>query len=244
MGIKLNLKNVRVGYVNVFEKGKDRTDKKTGKLIPGKYGATIYLGKDDLQVNKLESTVLEVLTEAMGSATAAEKWIARNYGFGNHADKCCVRDLEERDDPIEGLEEGLYFAAGAHKRPKIQTSLGENQHERGLTVEGDDIEGLEVYSGCYANVSVELYWYGEYKVLMCNLLGIRFRKDGPAFGGVGETANDDDLGDDDDAPARKPRASRRDADDEEEAPRRSRRSRVEEDDEGEEEEERPRRRSR
>lgn len=245
MGIKLNLKNVRVGYVNVFEKGKDRVAK-DGKPIKGKYGATIYLEKDDPQVNKLESTVLEVLTEAMGSATAAEKWMARNYGFGNHADKCCVRDLEERDEPIEGLEEGLYFAAGAHKRPKIQTSLGENQHERGLTVEGDDIEGQEVYSGCYANVSVELYWYGEYKVLMCNLLGIRFRKDGAAFGGVGETANDDDLGDDDDAPARKPKksTSRRDADEEEEAPRRSRRSRVEEDDEDEEEEERPRRRSR
>lgn len=242
MGIKLNLKNVRIGYVNVFEKGKDRVAK-DGKPIKGKYGATIYLEKEDPQVNKLESTVLEVLTEAMGSAAAAEKWMARNYGFGNHADKCCVRDLKERDEPIEGLEEGLYFAAGAHKRPKIQTSLGENQHERGLTVEGDDIEGLEVYSGCYANVSVELYWYGEYKVLMCNLLGIRFRKDGPAFGGVGETANDDDLGDDDDAPARKPHSSRHDAD-EEEAPRRSRRSRVEEEDEEEEEEERPRRRSR
>ena len=242
MGIKLNLKNVRVGYVNVFEKGKDRTAK-NGDKIKGKFGATIYLDKDDPQVNKLESTVLEVLTEAMGSATAAEKWMSRNYGFGNHADKCCVRDLAERDEPIEGFEEGLYFTAGSHKRPKIQTSLGENQHERGLTVEGDDIEGQEVYSGCYANVSVELYWYGEYKVLMCNLLGIRFRKDGAAFGGVGETANDGDLGDDDDAPARKPRASRRDADEEEEAPRRSRRSRVEEDDE-DEEEERPRRRSR
>jgi hypothetical protein len=171
--------------------------------------------------------------------------MSRNYGFGNHADKCCVRDLEERDEPIEGLEDGLYFTAGAHKRPKIQTSLGENQHERGLTIEGDDIEGQEVYSGCFANVSVELYWYGEYKVLMCNLLGIRFRKDGAAFGGVGETASDDDLDDGDDAQAKKakPRASRRDAD-EEEAPRRHSRREEPEDEDEEEEEERPRRRSR
>lgn len=250
MGIKLNLKNVRVGYVNVFEKGKDRTAK-DGNPIKGKYGATVYLDKDDPQINKLEDVVRQVLTESMGSDTTADKWMNRNYGFGNHADKCCVRDLEERDEPIEGLEEGLYFTAGSHKHlNKVQTSLGEQQASanqkavRGLTIDGDEVEGQEVESGCYANVSVELYWYGEYKVLMCNLLGIRFRKDGVAFGGIGETANDDDLGDDDEAPSRKPkpRASRRDEPEEEEAPRRSRRSRVEDDEE--EEEERPRRRSR
>jgi hypothetical protein len=118
---------------------------------------------------------------------------------------------------------------------------------RGLTIDGDDIEGKEVYGGCYANVSLEIFWMEKYKLLGACLLGVRFRADGEAFGGAGETASDDDLGDDDDAPSRKPkpRPTRRDADEEdedEEAPRRSRRSRVEED--GEEEEERPRRRSR
>lgn len=122
------------------------------------------------------------------------------------------------------------------------TSLGEKQTERGLTIDGDDVEGKEVYGGCYANVSIEIFWMEKFKLLGACLLGIRFREDGEAFGGAGETATDDDLGDDDDAPARKPRASR-DADKEGEAPRRSRRSRVEEDDE-DEEEERPRRRSR
>lgn len=247
MGIKLNLKNVRVDYVNVFEKGKDRTDKKTGDTIKGKYGATIYLDKDDPQINQLDAVAREVLTEAMGSSASADKWIERNFGFGNHADKCCVRDLEERDEPVEGFEKGIYINSGSHKRPRIQTSIGENQIERGLTVDGDEVEGQEVYSGCYANVSLEFYWYKDYKVYMCNLLGIRFRKDGEAFGGAGETATDDDLGDDDDAPAgftRYKRRTPRDASEEEEAPRRSRRSRVEEDGEGEEEEERPRRRSR
>lgn len=245
MGIKLNLKNVRIGWVNVFEKAQDTTAP-DGKPIKGKFQLTAYLDKDDPQINQLDATVLEVLTEGMKSAKAAEKWMDRNYGFGNHADKCAVRDLAERDKPIEGLEEGLYFKATSQKRPRIMTSIGEKQTERGLTVDGDDIEGKEVYAGCYANISVEIYWYDAFKTLLVNLLGVRFREDGEAFGGAGETANDDDLGDDDDAPARKPkpRTSRRDADEEEEAPRRSRRSRVEEDDEGEEEEERPRRRSR
>lgn len=248
MGIKLNLKNVRIGWVNVFEKAQDTTAP-DGKPIKGKFQLTAYLDKDDQQINQLDATVLEVLTEGMKSAKAAEKWMDRNYGFGNHADKCAVRDLAERDKPIEGLEEGLYFKATSQKRPVIMTSTGERQIERGLTVDGDDIEGKEVYAGCYANISVEIYWYDAFKTLLVNLLGVRFREDGDAFGGAGETATDDDLGDDDDddAPARKPkpRPSRRDADEEEEAPRRSRRSRVEEDDEDEEEEEeRPRRRSR
>lgn len=245
MGIKLNLKNVRIGWVNVFEKAQDTTAP-DGKPIKGKFQLTAYLDKDDPQINQLDATVLEVLTEGMKSAKAAEKWMDRNYGFGNHADKCAVRDLAERDKPIEGLEEGLYFKATSQKRPVIMTSIGERQIERGLTVDGDDIEGKEVYAGCYANISVEIYWYDAFKTLLVNLLGVRFREDGDAFGGAGETATDDDLGDDDDAPAKKPAkraASRRDAE-EEEAPRRSRRSRVEEDDEGEEEEERPRRRSR
>ena len=243
MGIKLNLKNVRIGWVNVFEKAQDTTAP-DGKPIKGKFQLTAYLDKDDPQINQLDATVLEVLTEGMKSAKAAEKWMDRNYGFGNHADKCAIRDLAERDKPIEGLEEGLYFKATSQKRPVIMTSTGERQIERGLTVDGDDIEGKEVYAGCYANISVEIYWYDAFKTLLVNLLGVRFREDGDAFGGAGETATDDDLGDDDDAPARKPRASRRDADEQEEAPRRSRRSRVEEDDKGEEEEERPRRRSR
>ena len=256
MGIKLNLKNVRIGWVNVFEKAQDTTAP-DGRPIKGKFQLTAYLDKDDPQINQLDATVLGVLTEGMKSAKAAEKWMDRNYGFGNHADKCAVRDLAERDKPIEGLEEGLYFKATSQKRPVIMTSIGERQIERGLTVDGDDIEGKEVYAGCYANISVEIYWYDTFKTLLVNLLGVRFREDGDAFGGAGdafvgagETATDDDLGDDDDAPAKKPakkpakRAASRDADEEEEAPRRSRRSRVEEDDEDEEEEERPRRRSR
>ena len=246
MGLKLNLKNVRIGWVNVFEKAQDTTAP-DGKPIKGKFQLTAYLDKDDPQINQLDATVLEVLTEGMKSAKAAEKWMDRNYGFGNHADKCAVRDLAERDKPIEGLEEGLYFKATSQKRPVIMTSTGERQIERGLTVDGDDIEGKEVYAGCYANISVEIYWYDAFKTLLVNLLGVRFREDGDAFGGAGETATDDDLGDDDDAPAgftRYKRRTPRDADEEEEAPRRSRRSRVEEDDEDEEEEERPRRRSR
>lgn len=204
MGTKLNLKNVRIGWVNVFEKAPDQTI--DGQLKKGKYQLTAYLDKDDAQLNKLDATVLEVLTEGLKSSKAAEKWMDKNYGFGNHADKCAIRDLAERDKPIEGLEEGLYFKATSQKRPVIMTSAGERQTERGLTIDGDDIEGKEVYAGCYANISVEVYWYDQYKTLLVNLLGVRFREDGEAFGGAGETATDDDLDDGDEKPQRKRRS--------------------------------------
>lgn len=204
MGQKLNLKRVRIGWVNVFEKAPDQTI--DGQLKKGKYQLTAYLDKDDPQISKLDATVLEVLTEGLKSAKAAEKWMDKNYGFGNHADKCAIRDLAERDKPIEGLEEGLYFKATSQKRPVIMTSAGERQTERGLTIDGDDIEGKEVYAGCYANISVEIYWYDQYKSLLVNLLGVRFREDGEAFGGAGETATDDDLDDGDEKPQRKRRS--------------------------------------
>ncbi len=205
MGIKVNLKNVRIGWVNVFEKAPDQTI--DGQLKKGKFQLTAYLDKDDAQVNKLDAVVREVLTEGLKSDKAADRWMDKNYGFGNHADKCAIRDLAERDKPIEGMEEGIYFKATSQKRPVIMTSTGERQTERGLTVDGDDIEGKEVYAGCYANISVEVYWYDQYKTLLVNLLGVRFREDGEAFGGAGEVATDDDLGDDDEKPQRKQRRS-------------------------------------
>lgn len=239
--MKLNLTNVRVGWLNVFEKAQDRTNSE-GKLVKGKYQLTAYLDKKDPQIRKIDDVVLEVLTEGLKDRKAAEKWMDKNYGFGNHADKCAFRDLAERDKEIEGLETGIYFKATSHKSPRILTSTGEVQNvpggkpEKGLTVDGDDIEGKEVYSGCFANISVDVFWFATHKVLMVDLLGIRFREDGPAFGGTGETASDDDLGDDDDAP----KSKRRSHDDEDDKPNRSRRSRDEEDED--EEDERPRRR--
>ncbi len=221
---KLNLKNVRVGWVNVYEKAKDSVDQ-SGNPVKGKYQFTVYLDKNDPQISKLDAAVLEALTvpkRGIGSEAAAEKWMDRNYGFGNHADKCAVRDLAERDKPIEGMEEGLYFKATSHKHlTNVQTSLGEKQASltqkavKGLTVDGDEVEGKEVYGGCFANVSVDIYWYAEYKCLLASAIGIRFRADGEAFGGAGEVATDDDLADDEDDAPKPQRKARRSYTDEE-----------------------------
>lgn len=231
MGIKVNLKNVRIFYVSVYQKAADRTNP-AGELVKGKYEITAVLDKNDPQLSKLDSVALEVLTEGMKSAKAAEKWMDKNYGFGNHAEKCAVRDLSERDKPIGDLHEGIYFKATSQKRPVIMTSEGERQSgEKGLTIDGDEIEGKEVYSGCFANISVEFYWYDKFKILNANLLGVRFREDGEAFGGASEVATDDDLDDDDDKPSKPKRRPSRDEDDEEEERPRKKRRNYEDDEE-------------
>lgn len=222
--MKVNLKNVRVIWVYAFEKAKDTVDSK-GVPIKGKYQATVLLNSDDPQIEKLEDAAFTVISEGLKSEAAAEKWMKRNYGFGNHTKECAVRDLAEREKPIEGHDEGLYLVTSSQKKPLIVTSLGEKQVERGLTIDGDDIEGEEIFSGCYANVSLDVYWNAKYKLLSIGLLGLRYKSEGEAFGGSGEQASADDLDDDDEKPVKKSsrRASEEDDDEEEQPRRRSRR---------------------
>lgn len=244
---KVNLKNVRVRYLNAFEKASDRKNDQ-GVTVEGKYQVTSYLEKDDPQIDKLYTAAEKVLTEALGSAESAEKWMKKHFGFGSHSPNCAIRDLAQRDNLVEGFEEGIYFKAAGHKSPRIVTSLGETQNLpggkpiKGLTVDGDDIEGSEIYDGCYANISIEIYWYAKFKNLMVDFLGIRFRGDGEAFRGEGTTASDSDLDDDDEKPAKPKRRPSRDEDDDEPAPRRK--SRREEPEDDEDDEPAPRRRNR
>lgn len=230
MGTQVNLRNVRVGWVSVYEKAKDTTAP-DGSLIKGKYGFTVYMDETDPQIRKIEEAVLAMLSgpEGLKSEAAAEKWMSKNFGFGNHSDKCAVRDLAERDKPIEGLESGLYFKATSHKHlAKVQTSLGENQASlnqkavKGLTVEGDDVEGQEVYGGCYANVAIDFWWSKDFKNLCACPLGIRFKADGESFGGNSTVISDDDLDDEDEKPTRSRRSRDKEDDEEDERPRRRR----------------------
>lgn len=245
MGIKLNLKNGRIGWVNVFNKAPDQTNE-NGDLVKGKYQVTVYLSEDHDQLDQLEDAVRAALAEGGMDDDAIDKWMKRNYGFGNHADKCAVRDLAERDNPIEGLEEGLYFKATSFKKPRIVTKKGFNQVEPGLisapgkSNDEDEIDedDKEVYAGCYANLTLDVYWVKAHKVLCIGLGGLRFRKDGVEFKGAGMEVSDDDLSDDEDDAPRKSKSSaskrRRDSeDDEDDSSNRksSRRRRREEDDE-------------
>lgn len=251
MGIKVNLKNVRIAWFYGFEKAEPQKDEKPS------YRVEILVDKDDHKnLSKLDEAALAVMTEALKSEKAAEKWLKRESGLeGNISKDCAIKDGDERDTEDENYEHKIWIRAKSFKQPRIQTSEGEDTQDGEEDLEGNDLEGKVPYGGCYANVSIELWGQNndKGKGLRCNWLGVRFVADGDAFGGGGgskEKATDDDLGDDeDDTPRRgksKPKPSRRsrdeDDDEEEEKPRR-RRSRDEEEDE-DDEDERPRRRRR
>ena len=206
MGIKLNLRKVNTAWVNVFEREKDR-ENDDGSITKGQYSATIILPSDHAQIDALYDTVYAVVEEALGSA-AAEKWMKSNYGEGKHMDKCAIKDIAERDNPFEDFPEGFYFKAKAQKQPLIVTSKkGETQVEQDFNVDGEQIEGEQVYSGCVANVSVEIWFSQKYKVLGVNLLAIKYVGEGKAFGGSKVAASVNDLEDDeeDEAPRRERR---------------------------------------
>lgn len=224
---KVNLKNVRVCFLKIWERD---TPKQDGQKPA--YRAVIILDKEDPQVDKVEAAARAVLTEKLKSEKNADKWMDRHYA--QDSKECAVRDGDEREEVTEEFEGKLYINAKSFKQPIIQTSEGEKQTEQGLTIDGDEIEGKEIYSGCYCNVSLDIWAWNNIngKGLGCGLLGMRFRDDGDSFGGGGGAyCSDDDLDDDEDeAPRKSKKSKRRDDDDEDEKPRKSKRRRDEDED--------------
>jgi hypothetical protein len=252
MGIKVNLKNVRIAWFYGFEKAKAKNDGEKDA-----YRVEILVDKDDHKnIAKLDEAALAVMTEALKSEKAAEKWLKRESGLdGNISKDCAIKDGDERDTEDENYEHKIWIRAKSYKQPRILTSEGEETRDGEEDLEGNDLEGKVPYGGCFANVSIELWGQNNDtgKGLRCNWLGVKFVEDGEAFGGGGssERANDDDLDDDDedDTPRRgksKPKPSRRsrDEEDEDEEAEKPRRRRSRDEDDEDEEEERPRRRRR
>lgn len=207
MGKQINLRKIKTAWMNVFERADDSVDKKTGKTIKGKYQVTVLMEPDHPQIDALEDTAFAVVEEAIGTA-AAEKWMKGNYGYDHHADKCAVRDLAMRDNPIEDFEKGLYFRATNNTQPLIVTSKkGEKQTEEDFNVAGEEIEGTQVYSGCVANVAIELWWHPDWKNLCATVHGVKYMGEGKRFGGSKLSIKADDLEDDeeDSAPRRRRR---------------------------------------
>lgn len=235
---KVNLKNVRVCFLNIWERD---TPKQAGQKPA--YRAVILLDKEDPQVDKVEAAARAALTVKLKSEKNADKWMDRHYA--QDSKECAVRDGDERDEVTEEFEGMLYINAKSFKQPNIQTSLGEKQTEQGLTVEGDEIEGQEIYSGCYCNVSLDIWAWNNTngKGLGAGLLGLRFRDDGEAFGGGGSSCSDEDLDndDEDERPRKSKKSKRRDDDDEDDKPRKSKKSKRRDDDE-DDEDEKPRKR--
>jgi hypothetical protein len=172
MPINIVLENVRASYLSLF----------TAKAFkPGdkeKYSATAIM-------DKAKNVAAIKLVQATIKAVGDEKWGA---GKWPKLKGTCLHEGTERRDPqkypdSDGYPDGygpgcMYLSASTDKRISVV--------DRDLTPIG--AEDLKVYSGCYINMSVQIYAmddkkHPEYgKGIYASLRTVQFVRKGEAFG--------------------------------------------------------------
>lgn len=167
-GTKVITNPVRLSYANIWEP----------KAINGsdpKYSASLLIAKTDTETINYIKQAVENAKEA-GKSTKFKGKIPANL-------KLPLRDGDEErpDDPSYA---GHYFVnANATSRPGIV-----DKHRVAITDEE------EVYSGCYARVSVSFFPYDSNgsKGIACGLNNIQKHSDGDRLSGRASAADDFD----------------------------------------------------
>jgi len=139
-----------------------------------KFEGTFLIPKSDPKVDEINAAIEALLKE-------------RNKGKPLAADKVCFKDGDTID--YDGYAGQMSIKASSAKRPMV---IGT---DRAPLTEEDG----KIYSGCYVNAVIELWFqdnqYG--KRINANLLGVQFVKDGQPFGdGVAASVDDFDELDD------------------------------------------------
>lgn len=188
MGIKVRLQNVRLAFAqqlfvpSAVEEGKDPKYGCDSLLVPG--SSVVKLVPDGTNAEggikykavptTMEAVLIEVATEVLKDAAKAKTWLA-----GLENSKKCYRNGALRTtkggDPYEGYEGIWYVAAKSKARPMLMDG-----QKRTLTV----ADG-KPYSGCYANVSIDVYGITDPKKkgVHAAMKAVQFVRDGDAFGG-------------------------------------------------------------
>lgn len=166
--VKIVTGKVRLSYCHLFE------PRAAAEGYDAKYGVTLLIDKSDKET-------LEAINNGVAEVIRTEK--DSKFGGKEKGLKLPLRDGdEERDEPEF---EGCYFInVTAKQRPII---LDEN----GATV----LDNREVYSGCYARVSFNLFAFNSNgnKGVACGLNAVKKIADGEPLGGsyTEETAKED-----------------------------------------------------
>jgi len=173
---RLMLKNVRLAFFDGFTAKPPISG--TG---PDKFGVTCLIEPGSENDKLIEKAIDEV-----GKEKWKDKWDRTKKGILGNNMKYCYRPEGEKDyDGFEGMK---YIRASNKARPAIL------DRDRSPLVEADG----RPYSGCYANVSIDIYAYDNSGAgIAAGLRGIQFFKDGDSFGGGAPASADefDDLGD-------------------------------------------------
>lgn len=193
MGIKVRLQNVRLAFAQQLfvpssvEEGKDPKYGCDSLLVPGHTVVKAVVegsgenAKTKWVTSDMKSILLEVANDAMKGKGQA--WLDALENS-----KRCYRDgslrVTKSGDQYEGYEGIWYVAAKNKARPLIV-----DVNKTPLT----QADG-KPYSGCYANVLIEVYAITDpkRKGVHASIKGVQFVKDGDAFGG-GAPASPDEF---------------------------------------------------
>lgn len=165
---------VRLSYANIFEP----------KSINGsdpKYSVSLIIPKDDTQQ-------IEAIEEAINNAILAgeSKLVGKNGKVPGNI-KLPLRDGDEDRPDDENYANCYFLNANSAKAPAVVSLEKDRSTGKAISLGEDD-----VYSGCYARVSINFYAFNTNgnKGIACGLGNIQKIEDGERLGG-GSSAEDD-----------------------------------------------------
>lgn len=172
--MKVMLKDVRLAFPSLF---KQSAPKAGGELA---FSASFLIPKDHKNIAALNAAIDTVGKEKWGVKAAAVLKALRS------ADKTCLHNGDAKSE-YEGFEGNMFVSARSKVRPTVLSQTREELTEA---------DG-KPYSGCYVNVSLELWAqdnsYG--KRVNAQLRGVQFLRDGDAFAGGARPADADEFED-------------------------------------------------
>lgn len=172
--MKIKLTNVRAAFLKPW-----KAEVVNGGENPV-FSSSFILDPSDAQCKVIQDAML---------ATAKDKWGAKAAGYYKEMDmggKLCFRNGDAKAS-YEGFEGNMFISSSCKTRP-----LTINR-DKTPVVEADGV----LYSGCYVNVSLELWAQDNKwgKRINAQLGGIQFFKDGDAFSGGDNAADESDFDD-------------------------------------------------
>ncbi|NMA84945.1 MAG: DUF2815 family protein [Epulopiscium sp.] len=168
---------VRLSYANIFEP----------KSINGsdpKYSVSLIIPKSDKQQ-------IETIEEAINNAIlAGESKLAGKNGKVPSNIKLPLRDGDEDRPDDENYANSYFLNANSTKAPAVVGLEKDRSTGKAIHLGEDD-----VYSGCYARVSINFYAFNTNgnKGIACGLGNIQKVEDGERFGGGASAEEDFDF---------------------------------------------------
>lgn len=168
MSVKVVTGKVRLSYANVWE------PKAQGEGQKPKYSVSIIIPKEDTEtINKINAAIEKAVDEGVAKFGGKKPNIK--------AIKTPMRDgdIEREDD--EAYANAFFLNANSYQAPQIV--------DRSVQ---PILDKSEVYSGCYARVSLSFYAYNSNgnKGIACGLGNIQKIADGPVLGGKSTATSD------------------------------------------------------